>query len=89
VARAGRPPCARVLAIAERHLEDLEQRISQLSELRNDLRRAVTRWRDGGIPTNCASTLCGLINEAGDPVSHQTSSPARIAPLVRRRASGR
>ena len=69
VARAGRTPCSRVLAIAERHLVDLNERIAQLSELRADLTRAVTRWRDGGVPERCATTLCGLISEAAEPAS--------------------
>jgi MerR family copper efflux transcriptional regulator len=89
VARAGRPPCARVLAIAERHLVDLDQRIRQLSELRDDLRRAVEQWRDGGVPTQCASTLCGLITDAAEPVQGETPPSARLASLGRGRASGR
>lgn len=73
VARAGRAPCSRVLAIAERHLADLEQRIAQLSELRDDLSRAVKRWMHGGVPARCASTLCGLITDAAEPVSSPQS----------------
>jgi DNA-binding transcriptional MerR regulator len=72
VARAGRLPCSRVLAIAERHLVDLDQRIAQLSELRDDLTRAVNRWKDGGVSERCASTLCGLISEAAEPLSPQS-----------------
>jgi hypothetical protein len=55
--------------IAEKHLVDLDQRIAQLSELRDDLTRAVTRWKDGGVPERCASTLCGMISEAAEPGS--------------------
>jgi DNA-binding transcriptional MerR regulator len=73
VARAGRAPCARVLTIAEQHLADLQQRITQLCELRDDLARAVKQWRDGGIPQRCAATLCGLINDAADIVPRQTT----------------
>lgn len=76
VARAGRPPCSRVLAIAEKHLVDLDQRITQLSELRDDLTRAVNRWKDGGVPERCASTLCGLISEAAEPLASQSAAMA-------------
>jgi DNA-binding transcriptional MerR regulator len=89
VARAGRPPCARVLAIAEKHLVDLDRRIRQLSELRNDLGRAVKQWKDSDVPTRCASTLCGLISEAAAPVEGKTPPSARLASLGRGRASGR
>jgi len=89
VARAGRPPCARVLAIAERHLADLDQRITQLSELRNDLARAVNQWRDGGVPSRCASTLCELISEAAEGVSNSRVSATRHALLNGKRARRR
>jgi hypothetical protein len=81
VARAGRAPCSRVLAIAEKHLVDLEGRIAQLSELREDLTRAVNRWRDGGVPERCASTLCGLISEAAEPLSPK-SEPMDPSPSI-------
>jgi DNA-binding transcriptional MerR regulator len=81
VARAGRAPCSRVLAIAEKHLVDLEERIAQLSELREDLTRAVNRWRDGRVPERCASTLCGLISEAAEPLSPK-SEPMDPSPSI-------
>ena len=80
VARTGRAPCSRVLAIAEQHLVDLDQRIAQLSELRDDLTRAVNRWKDGGVPERCASTLCGLISEAAEPLSPKS---VRVSPSSR------
>ena len=83
VARAGRAPCTRVLAIAEGHLAELDERITQLLELRDDLSRAVKQWKDGGIPARCASTLCGLIADAVEPVSLQNTRPSRS--LVRKR----
>lgn len=80
VARGGRAPCARVLAIAEKHLVDLDHRIAQLSELRDDLTRAVTRWKDGGVPERCASTLCGMISEAAEPGSGPLMAAKRSPP---------
>jgi len=78
VARAGRAPCERVLAIAEKHLAELDERISQLRELRTDLARALKQWKGGGVPAHCASTLCGLINEAAEPVSRRRILSERL-----------
>lgn len=66
VARTGRAPCTRVLAIAERHLVELDHRIEQLTTLREELGRSVRKWKSGGVPSECASTLCGLISEAAE-----------------------
>jgi MerR family transcriptional regulator, copper efflux regulator len=84
VARAGRAPCARVLTIAEQHLADLQQRITQLCELRDDLARAVRQWRNGGIPQRCAATLCGMINDAADTVPRQTGPSVHFVTSGRR-----
>ena len=81
-ARAGRPPCSEVLSIAEGHIAELDRRIEQLTQLRSDLRRAVARWRSGGIPAQCASTLCALITEAKE-ASVGGSRLARSTPLHR------
>lgn len=64
VARGGRAPCDRILAIAEGHLGELDHRIEQLMRLREELGRSVKKWKKGGVPSQCASTLCGLISEA-------------------------
>jgi MerR family copper efflux transcriptional regulator len=85
VARAGCAPCARVLAIAEKHLADLDLRIRQLSELRNDLARAVNEWRDGGVPSHCASTLCGLITDAAPSHGARMSFRPAITKTAARR----
>lgn len=77
VARAGRAPCSRVLAIAEGHVVDLGKRIEQLTALRDELARAVKGWKSGGVPSRCASTLCGLINEAAGSASHSLVQPRR------------
>jgi DNA-binding transcriptional MerR regulator len=78
MARAGRPPCSEVLSIAEGHLSELDRRIEQLTHLRDDLGRAVAGWSSGGIPAQCASTLCGLINEAADASVGGSASDASI-----------
>lgn len=81
--RSGRAPCASVLAIAEAHLATLEQRMSQLAQLREQLSEAIRGWKDGGVPTECASTLCGLINQAGNSpaasVRRHVIRPRRLA----------
>lgn len=74
VARAGRAPCSRVLAIAEGHVADLERRIEQLTRLRDELGRSLRRWRSGGIPAHCASTLCGLIGDAAEVSADDSAS---------------
>ena len=93
--RAGRAPCASVLAIADGHLANLAWRIAQLTDLRQQLTQAVQRWKEGGVPARCASTLCGLINEVGEdrplPEERRSGSPTRVAnrmmpsPRARRR----
>lgn len=65
--RAGKAPCSSVLSLAEGHLTELDERIEQLTHLRGELGRAVQRWRDGGVPERCVSTLCGLIADATVP----------------------
>jgi MerR family copper efflux transcriptional regulator len=72
--QAGRAPCSSVLAIAERHLETIDQRIAELRELRKELTQAVEKWKDGGVPKECASTLCGLITGVH---STREAAPAR------------
>lgn len=89
VARAGRTPCSHVLTIAEKHLADLQQRIAQLSELRDDLARAVKQWRDGGIPQRCAATLCGLINDTPDIVPGETMSSGPFLAAARGKRGSR
>jgi DNA-binding transcriptional MerR regulator len=80
VARAGRAPCSRVLLIAEAHVVGLGRRIEQLTRLRDDLRRAVVKWKDGGRPSHCASTLCGLISEAADDSNVRSVLTANPSP---------
>jgi DNA-binding transcriptional MerR regulator len=85
VARAGQAPCSRVLAIAEGHVADLEKRIQQLTTLRDELARAVQGWRDGGVPSRCGSTLCGMINEAAGTDSRALMRPRRALSSADRR----
>lgn len=83
VARAGRAPCTRVLAIAESHVAELGERIAQLSTLRKQLKRAVQKWRDGGVPADCASTLCGMIVGSAEMMSSQSVSIRSSSPIRR------
>jgi len=85
VARAGRAPCERVLAIAEGHLAELDRRIEQLTTLREDLGRSVTKWKKGGVPSECASTLCGLISEAAEADDSGRMSAASLQSAWARR----
>lgn len=89
LARAGRAPCARVLTIAEQHVADLEKRIMQLCELRDDLAAAVSQWRDGGMPQRCAATLCGLISGVADVAPSSTAAAGHFLTSLRGKKSSR
>jgi DNA-binding transcriptional MerR regulator len=69
MARAGRAPCQRVLDLAERHVAELDRRLAELAALRDRLTAALARWKRGGVPAECATSLCGLIAgvEEGNP----------------------
>ena len=45
--RAGKKPCARVAAIREAHLADIEHRMNELEAFRGNLRAALRLARDG------------------------------------------
>jgi len=57
----GQCPCGSVLKLAERHLHNVEHQLLQLSTFRDELRRAVKRWKRQGKPQVSADTFCILI----------------------------
>lgn len=57
----GQCPCGSVLKLAERHLHNVERQLLQLSTFRDELSRAVKRWRRSGKPQVSTDTFCILI----------------------------
>ena len=65
----GQCPCGTVVEIAERHLRETEQQIRSLTAFRNELRRAVSRWKRAGQQQVSADAICTLIERAIEPRS--------------------
>jgi DNA-binding transcriptional MerR regulator len=65
----GQSPCAEVRRIARRKLEELDQRLKQLRQYRNELARTLVEWESAG---STAGRICGLIEG-----SHITRRPER------------
>lgn len=57
----GQCPCGSVLKIAERHLYAVERQLRQLSTFRDELTRAVKRWKRSGEQQLSADQFCSLI----------------------------
>lgn len=57
----GECPCGSVLAIAERHLKNIERQLRQLSTFRDELHRAVKQWKRSGGQQLSADDFCTLI----------------------------
>lgn len=60
----GQCPCGSVLALAERHLQNIECQLRQLSEFRDELRTAVRQWKHSGKQQLSADAFCILIENA-------------------------
>ena len=58
-ARQGRRPCAEVRQMAEARLGELDQRLSELEQYRNELRETVRAWERQGEAGG--GVICGLI----------------------------
>ena len=71
----GQSPCADVRRIARRKLEELDLRLKQLRQYRNELARTLVEWDRKG---SAAGKICGLIEE-----SHVGHAPEKT---VRRKA---
>lgn len=68
----GNPPCAHVLELVESRADDLQRRIDEFSQLRDELRELAKRGRYLS-PDACSSDLvCHILNPA----------PARAGPCV-------
>ena len=60
----GNPPCAHVLELIDERAADLDRRIAELAQLRDELRLLATRGR-GLSPDACSADLvCHILNPA-------------------------
>src|SRR6266446_546046 len=57
----GESPCADVRRIARRKLDELDRRLKQLRQYRDELARTLTEWERKG---SAAGRICGLIEES-------------------------
>jgi DNA-binding transcriptional MerR regulator len=64
VAAAGTAPCEHVRAMLSRRLREIEARITELSELRSTLARALRRSRKLPVASSC---VCGIIESQEVP----------------------
>ncbi len=58
---AGHAPCAEVIAIAQRHLDEVEAEIHRLQRFRRQLSSALTEWRKVKTRQVAGSAICELI----------------------------
>jgi DNA-binding transcriptional MerR regulator len=71
----GQSPCAEVRRIAHGKLEELDRRLKQLRQYRNELARTLEEWDHKG---SAAGRICGLIE--GSHIAHPPEKPARAKP---------
>jgi len=71
----GHCPCGEVFSIAERHLQSVEQQITQLSKFRAVLTQAVKQWKRSGKQTISADAICVLIERTLDPSNVKNNPP--------------
>ena len=57
----GQCPCTDVIAIAERHLRDVNEQIQTLEKFKKELSGAVKEWKKAGKQTVSAGAICTLI----------------------------
>jgi MerR family transcriptional regulator, copper efflux regulator len=83
----GQCPCASVLRLAEQHLETIEHQLGQLSTFRDELRRAIRKWKQPKQPRLSADAFCVLIeNVMSDGSSRGDTNNKRTAWVARPRA---
>jgi DNA-binding transcriptional MerR regulator len=68
----GQSPCAEVRRIARRKLDELDLRLKQLRQYRNELARTLVEWETKG---SAAGKVCGLIE--GSHIAHQPERTIR------------
>ncbi len=62
----GVAPCCDVINIGERHLQEVEQQITELVRFREELTQAIKQWKRSGKPQLPAGSICVLIERIMD-----------------------
>src|SRR5438067_12884551 len=62
----GQCPCTDVIAMAERHLDEVSKQIETLERFKQELCRAVRAWKRAGKQTLSAGAICTLIERTMD-----------------------
>lgn len=57
----GECPCTDVIAMADRHLAAVTEQIEKVERFKQELSRAVRRWKRAGTQTPSAGAICTLI----------------------------
>jgi DNA-binding transcriptional MerR regulator len=58
----GRAPCRKVTELGEKHLQEIDARLSQLRAYRRAVNQSLTSWREKTAHRrNCAGEFCDLI----------------------------
>ena len=65
----GECPCVDVIAIAERHLDDVSKQIETLRNFKKELSGSVKQWKKAGKQTLAAGAICSLIERTMDAKS--------------------
>ncbi len=73
----GQCPCTDVIAIAERHLRDVNQQIETLEKFKNELTTAVRQWKRAGKQNVAAGAICTLIERTMDSRHARKSNGGR------------
>lgn len=58
---AGQAPCTEVIAIAQRHLDEVEREIHRLQRFRRQLLKSLTEWRKVKTRRVAGGAICELI----------------------------
>lgn len=74
----GQRPCEGVIAIAERHHQELESRIAEMQGFLRELSKILGSWRHARPRQGRADAICELIERAAERL------PAEIAPAPSR-----
>lgn len=63
----GTCPCAAVIGVAERHLNETEEQLRRLSRFRAELRRTIAQWKRLGQQNPPGDAICTLIERSFEP----------------------
>jgi DNA-binding transcriptional MerR regulator len=74
---AGYAPCSEVIAIAERHLDEVEAEIQRLQRFRRQLAGALTEWRKTKTRHVAGGAICELIERTFSAMPASSPSNGR------------